>query len=317
MKRMLQRITCGSVFLVLTLFNLPVLAQEIGDFDTGSTATNTGPGKVGFAASFDGSQQFNADIDHGGSFSVFRGRFGVAVPVRFNDSLGLDAQFKYQWDAYGFSQQLDPWGTINTLQTTTLLNWRASEKWAFYGGGTVRFAVDGSTDLGRGMTAGGIAGFNFAVSSNLTLGAGVAYVGQIKNDSAIIPIITANWQIDEKLRLTLGFLDVATSGYGAELSYAIAPQWQLAVGAQYHRARFRLSNDQPSTDPARNGIGQESAGQFYARANYNLNQNLSLSAFAGVVAGGGLRLENSHGRKLFDNNYDTTGMAGGEVRVHF
>jgi hypothetical protein len=35
------------------------------------------------------------------------------------------------------------------------------------------------------------------------------------------------------------------------------------------------------------------------------------------VAGGVLRVENNVGRKLFDNNYDTTGMAGGEVSVRF
>ena len=313
MKRMFQRIVCGSILLVLPIFNLPAFAQAIGDFNTGSTVSNAGPGKVGFAASFDGSEQFNADIDHGGSFNVFRGRFAAAVPVRFNDSFGLDTQLKYQFDSYGFNKTFDPWGTINTLQATTLLKWQMNEKWAFYGGPTFRFAVEDSTDLGRGFTAGGIAGFNFAVSSNLSLGAGVAYMGQIENSSKILPIITVNWQIDEKLRLTVGFLDVATSGYGAELTYAVAPQWQLCLGAQYHRVRFRLDPNGSTPD----GIGQESAGQWYVRANYNLNRNISLSAFAGVVAGGGLRVEDQHGRQLFDNNYDTTGMAGGEVRVHF
>src|SRR5260221_13877868 len=134
MKRIVSCIVSTMMLLGLSILNQPAVAQDIGGPEAETTVTNTmGSGKIGFAASFDGSQQFNADIDRGGSFSLFRGRFGVAVPVRFNDSVGLDTQFRYQWDDYNFSQRLDPWGTINTLTLVSLLKWQMNEQWGFYG----------------------------------------------------------------------------------------------------------------------------------------------------------------------------------------
>jgi hypothetical protein len=85
------------------------------------------------------------------------------------------------------------------------------------------------------------------------------------------------------------------------------------VGAQYHQARFRLDTD--GSIP--NGVGQESSGTWYLSGTWKPTQYVNASVFAGLVAGGGLRVEDNHGRKLFDNNYDTTGMAGGEISVHF
>ena len=314
MKRIVCRLGCSCLAVLLPIFALPAVAQERGDLNTGVESSATGTNRFGFSAGFTGSQQFNTDIDHGGTFSLFRGRFDVGVPVRLNDTMMLDTTLKYQWDAYDFGNQLDPWGTINTLQPTTILKMRVSDKVGVFGGATFRFAVEDSTDLGRGFTAGGLVGANFAINSNLTLGAGIAYMGQIENSSRVIPIITVNWQIADNMLLTAGFLDVATMGYGAEFSYVVAPKWLASVGVQYHNSRFRLD---PSNNVNPDGVGQESSGTWYARVSWQPTQYVSVSGFAGLVAGGGLRAEDNHGHKLFDNNYDTTGMAGAQASVHF
>jgi hypothetical protein len=307
-----QRACC--IVLSVLVLSLPAFAQERDDLNTGVESSATGTNRVGLAITAAGSQQFNSDIDHGGAFSLFRGRIGAAIPVRLSDTMRWDTTVKYQFDAYSFSKQVDPWGTINTLQPTTMLKVRVSDKVGVYGGATFRFAVEDSTDLGKGFTAGGLVGCNYAINSNLTVGAGLAYVGQIENDSKILPIVTVNWQIADNMLLTAGFLDVATAGYGAEFSYVVAPKWLVSVGAQYHNCRFRLD---PNSSVAPDGVGQESSGTWFVRGTWQATPFVSASAFAGIVAGGGLRVENNVGRKLFDNNYDTTGMAGGEVSVRF
>ncbi len=309
----LRRWMCRSLLLGLPLLAAPALAQEIESLNTGTAAAKESPQKVALAVTFGGADQFNTDIDRGGTFNLFRGRVGADLGVRLNDSLVWDTTLKYQFDAYGFNKTFDPWGTINTLQPTTLLKWQVDEKWMFYGGPTFRFSVEDSTDLGRGFTAGGIAGFNYAANDKLTVGAGLAYVGQIEDSSKVVPIVTANWKFKEEWRLTAGFFDVATAGLGAEVGYAIAPKWDVSAGAQYHKARFRLN---PSGSIPE-GIGQESSVNIYVRAGWTASEHVKLSAFAGVVAGGNLRVEDEHGHKLADNDYDTTGMAGGAVTFTF
>jgi hypothetical protein len=308
MRRMVRCIAFSGL-----LLSLPVFAQEAEELDTGAAVAPEGTQKVHLAVYGDSSEQFNADVDKGGAFSLWRARIGGVVGVRLNDSMRWDTQARYEFDDYSFSKNLDPWQNLNSLQIATLLKWQQSEKLAVYGGPLVRFATESDTDLGRGFTAGGLVGVNYALQTNLTLGAGVAYVGQIENSSRVLPLLTAKWAFADNWRLTVGFLDVATAGYGCEVAWDVAPKWQLAAGGQYHQARFRLDKSNSTSE----GVAQESSGTWYVRATCKAAEHVWLSAYAGVVTGGSLRLETQTGRKIFDNNYDTTGIAGGTVTVRF
>jgi hypothetical protein len=310
----MKRRACCLV-LSLLILSIPAFAQEREDLNTGVDSANAGTNRVAFAASAAGSQQLDTGIQKGGDFKLFRGRIDGDLAVRLSDTIVWDNMVKYQFDSYSFGgQTVDPWGTINTLQPTTILKMRLSDKLGVYGGATFRFAFEDSAHMGQAFTAGGLLGCNFAVSSNLTLGAGVAYVTRLEEDNQVLPIITVNWQLADNMLLTVGFLDVATMGYGAEFSYMVAPKWLASAGLQYHSARFRLlSNNKAAPD----GVGQESSATLYGRGTFQATRFVSASAFAGIVAGGRLQVYTNNGHELYSRTYDTTGVVGGEVNVRF
>jgi len=306
----LRTLRCFTL-LVSTGLCLSALAQDEEQLDTAQSVpaaaqrTNRLPVQV----TLGGSQQFKTDIDGGGEFSISRFRAGLGLPFRFNDQWALASTFKYQLDAYDFNGGGDPWDTIETFTAVALLQYRLDEHWMIYGGPLLRMAAETGADLDDATRGGAAIAFKYTVDENLNLGAGIIAMGQLEDDTLVMPILTLDWNFMDEWRLKVGFTDLATAGYGAEMSWDFHPNWQLAFGGAFHKSRFRIEDH--------DGIGQEKAFTLSVAATWTPSQTFSGTAFLGLAAGGQLRLENSGGTKLEQHDYDPAPILGLKAALRF
>ena len=257
--------------------------------------------------------QFNTHVDDGGNFSLDRFRFGLGLPLRFNDQFALDTRFKYQLDAYNFGGGLDPWGNIQTLTIASLLQYRPDEHWLWYGGPLMRTAVEENANWGNATRGGGALAVNYIADENLSFGGGLIVMGQIEDNTLVLPIFTLNWKFQDDWRLKVGMTDLATAGYGIEAIWDVRPDWQLSFGGAYHKSRFRIEG----TGPTSNGVGQEESLNLTAAATWAPTKSFSATAFVGLATAGKIRLEDSGGNGIIDHDYDTAPILGLKISTEF
>ena len=304
---------------------LSVLAQDEQSLETTAPATTavaapTGTNQVAVAQpsqpiTFIGgwAHQFNTHVDNGGNFSVDRFRVGMNLPVDINDQFSLAAIARYQVDAYNFGGGLNPWENIETLTLAGLLKYRPDDRWTIYGGPLMRSSAESGANWGNATRGGGALAASYVVDDTLTVGAGIIAMAQLEDNAMVLPIVTVNWKFADGWRFKVGFTDLTTAGYGAEVAWDIAPDWQLTFGSAFHKSRFRL--DDKGANP--NGIGQEKSMTTSAAATWSPNQHFSATAFFGLAAGGKIRTENSGGSELGEESYDTVPFAGLSAKVAF
>ncbi len=91
-----------------------------------------------------------------------------------------------------------------------------------------------------------------------------------------------------------------TGPAGLELAYHFDGGWMASVGAAYRVLRFRLSD----TGLLSNGVGQETSVPVFLHLTRNFTDQMALHFYGGAVAGGELRVENSFGDMVRQEDFD-------------
>jgi hypothetical protein len=323
MKLVINKWTGGVMLAGLSLISLPVVAQEVAREENGiatpqgatpETTNGTQAGLLPIKVWSSVSHQFESDIeDTPGSVSITRFNVGVGIPVQLTEDWTLNNNFRYGLDYFDFHDIPSPWQTINTLTASTLAQWHANENWSYYGGMFIRSSSESGQSIDRGASIGGLIGLNYTFNENLTLGGGIAAMSQVTDDPLVLPLITAKWRFAEPWVLEAGLSDIATTGYGVDAKWEFSDEWDFTFGLQFHRSRFRIEGSGPSL----NGVGQESALTLFADATWHPDPKVDLGGFVGLAAGGKLRLENSRGDELAENDYHTAAILGLKAAVRF
>lgn len=313
MKNKVKQSACGAVMIGLSLVSLPALAQDSAPVNTGEEISET-PAAEGkrlpITVDVGGSYQAQSDIDKGGDFSISRFLAGVGLPVRFNDQFALATTAKFELASFDFGgSAANAWDTIDTLTLVSLLQYHIDDKWSVYGGPIVRVSAESGANFSKGWSGGGAAACNYRVNDTLTVGGGFVAVSQIEDDPLILPIVTVNWRFADEWKLLVGFNDLATAGYGAQVTYDMGDFWTFGFGGQFHKSRFRL-------DTA-DAIGQETAFIMSLSATYKFSDAIAATGYVGMATGGQLRVENSGGKHGVESDYDSTPIVGGKVSFKF
>jgi hypothetical protein len=261
---------------------------------------------------------FKSHIKNVGGSDVQIDDFQASIGGRFklSDSVGFTPRFIYSLGAYDFSDNIRPagWENINTYTLVGMLDYQMAEHWKLIAGPIFRLSGEGSAGWDKnGFTGGGLAGFTYDASKDLTIGAGLGIMSQIEDDPGLIPIPIVRWHFAEPLTFKLGISDLGgRTGLGPELIWNISKEVDLGLGAQYQRRRFRMDNH----DGNSKGVGEDTSAPFYARLTFRPMDQLSLEGFAGVVAAGELTIQGKDGDKTIDKGYQTTPTLGlrGEYR---
>ena len=80
----------------------------------------------------------------------------------------------------------------------------------------------------------------------------------------------------------------------------------VSVGAAYRVLRFRLSD----TGLVSNGVGQETSVPLFLHLTRNFTDQMALHFYGGAVAGGELRVENSFGDMVRQEDFDPALIMG-------
>ena len=207
------------------------------------------------------------------------------------------------------------WNKIHSGVIKSVLRWRESEQWEYFGGPIFTIGMEEGADVNDSIGGGLTAGFKYFHSDTLTIGAGLTGLSKLeKSDPLILPVIILDWKFAPGWQLRNAMNDLGSkSGNGLEVAWKPVDNLELALGAQYMRRDFRLSENGAIPD----GIGQERGYPVYVMANLDVIQNVRLSVFGGAIMSGKIRLEDKNGDALASHDYDPAPIAGARLGFMF
>ncbi|MBK7676055.1 MAG: hypothetical protein IPJ27_15620 [Candidatus Accumulibacter sp.] len=254
--------------------------------------------------------QGNADLDRGGDFSVGGAilRGGVAKDLGGGNRAGVTLTYDYL--GYSFSNsgafgRVEPWGIVQRYGVSAPLSFEVGDGWSVGVVPSVDWFKENGADTGDSLTWGATLSGSRRFEGGNRLGFGVGVFDGIEKTS-VFPFLVVDWRFGDRWRLINPLPSGPTGPAGLELDYRFDGGWTAGVGVAYRVLRFRLNE----TGPTRNGVGEESGVPVFVRVTRNFTDQMALHLYGGVVAGGKLRVENSSGHKLSEEDFDPAPLVG-------
>jgi hypothetical protein len=246
----------------------------------------------------------DADLDQGGDFNVWRAILsgGVARDIGGGNSVGLTLNYSYS--DYSFSNPVAfggvaPWNIVQRYGVAVPLSFALRDGWSVGVVPSVDWFRENGADTGESLVWGGLVSATKRFADGNRLGLGVGVYDRIEKTSAF-PFLIVDWRFSDRWRLINPLAAGPTGPAGLELDYLLGGGWEIGLGAAYRVTRFRLSE----TGPVQNGVGEERGVPVFLRATRSLDKQMSLHLYAGVVAGGELRVDDSSGNNLRKEDFD-------------
>jgi hypothetical protein len=259
----------------------------------------------------------DADLDRGGSVDV-KGvllRGGVSREFGAGHRGGLTLNYDYL--DYDFDNPVAfggvaPWGTVQRYGFSLPFSFALRDGWSIGVAPSFDwFREDGaktSESLVWGATFSGVKRF---ADGNL-LGLGLAAFDGLE-ETRFFPFPIVNWRFSKHWKLINPIAAGPTGPAGLELDYLFDNGWSLGLGAAFRRTRFRLDE----TGPTPNGVGEVKGMPVFLRASNTFAKTYTLNVYAGVVAGGELKVEDSSGNELRKEDFDLAPLFGFNVTARF
>jgi hypothetical protein len=254
--------------------------------------------------------QGKSDLDSGGDFTVggVLTRFGVNGSIGNGNRAGLTLSYDYL--NYSFSDPVGfgnvaPWSIVQRYGVAAPLSFGLGDGWVLGIVPSVNWFKENGADTGDSLAWGAILSGAKRFDNGNMIGLGVGVYDLIE-DTVVFPFILVNWRLSEHWRL-VNPLSAGPSGpAGLELEYDFGGGWRTGLGAAFRSTRFRLSE----TGAVPNGVGEERDMPVVSRVTRELGPQMALHFFAGAVVGGQLRVENSSGGLLHEEDFDPAPLIG-------
>lgn len=248
--------------------------------------------------------QFDANLDKGGSVSVFRVFFDVDAGIPLSETLGVGLHFGYKYADYNFSAPVTfagtkPWDTVHNLEFGGNVGYDVTPEWSIYLAPTFQISREDGAGWGNAIEYGGVVSVTRDFGPNFTLGLGVAAFSELEEVS-VFPVLVVNWKISERLLLANPFRPGPAGPAGIELSYRIGADWDVAAGAAYRSERFRLKDSGLFAD----GIGEFSSIPAWGRISRSVGSYFNLDMYGGVMFSGKVSIDDSRGHRLSSDDFD-------------
>lgn len=254
--------------------------------------------------------QGNGNLDNGGHFSMSGAivRGGTSYDLGGGNRAGIALNYDYL--DFSFSNasafgSVAPWGTVQRYGVAVPLSFAVGDGWSVGVNPSADWFKENGANTGDSLVWGATVSGTKQFTDGNRLGLGVGFFSQIEKTN-VFPFLIVNWRLNDRWRLVNPLPTGPTGPAGLELDYRFDGGWTAGVGASYRVLRFRLSD----TGPVSNGVGQETGVPVFMRVTRNFNDKMALHFYGGVVAGGKLRVENSSGDKLREENFDPAPLFG-------
>jgi hypothetical protein len=257
-----------------------------------------------------------ADLDGGGEASVTRGslragatrafgaggRVGVAIAYDYHD---------YRFDAPAAFDGRSPWGAVQRYGVSAPMGFGLRDGWSLGISPSIDvFRENGAAD-DDAVVFGAVITATRRFDGGNVLGIGLGAFHGIE-DTSLFPVVVVDWKFNDRWRLANPLATGPTGAGGIELVHRLDNGWDVGAGAAYRKLRFRLSE----RGPVPSGVGEERGVPLFAKATRSF-AGATVHAYAGVVLGGRLRVEDRDGNTLAEADYDPSLMLGLTVESRF
>jgi hypothetical protein len=258
-----------------------------------------------------------ADLDQGGDFSVGGVILRAGTSAGFGEGHRIGLTLNYDYFDYSFDDPVAfggvaPWKVVQRYGFAVPLSFALQDGWSVGVSPQVDwFRENGaktSDALVWGATATAVKRFD---GGNL-LGLGLAAFSGIEEDK-FFPFPIVSWQFAPRWRLVNPLAAGPTGPAGLELDYLADGGWTIGVGAAWRSTRYRLSQ----SGPVANGVGEISGAPVFLRVSRDFEGAYTLNLYAGFVAGGQIRIEDSSGRRLVEEDFDASPIVGANLTLRF
>jgi hypothetical protein len=250
------------------------------------------------------------DLDRGGDFSVWRANLSAGAVRDLGGGNSAGVALSYDYADYSFSSPaafggVAPWDIVQRYGVAIPLSFALQDGWSLGVIPSVDWFRENGADTGDSLVAGAIVSATKRFADGNRLGFGVGVYDGIE-ETRVFPFLAVDWRLSDRWRIINPLAAGPTGPAGLELDYIFNNDWALGIGAAWRVTRFRLSE----SGPVPGGIGEERGAPVFLRATRNLGKQTSLHLYAGVVAAGEFRVEDSSGNVLRKEDYDPAPFLG-------
>lgn len=258
-----------------------------------------------------------AGLDGGGDVAVDRYLVGAAASRPLSRRLRVGFEISHERSDYSFSGRNAlggpaPWGDIRRTGAAVPVFYALSQDLVLFASAMVSSSVESGVDWDDGLSWGGLAILNYAVSPELTLGIGAAAFRNIESTDAF-PLITVEWRPSEDWWLGNPLPIGPVTPAGLELRWTGGERWTFAGGAAWRSERFRL--DDEGVLPG--GVGEVTGLPVFLRASRRLGEGFRLHVVGGVSVLGELTLEDDRGRGVASVDRDSAPFLAAGIQGRF
>jgi hypothetical protein len=304
----------------LRLFGAAALVLLGGAWRAARAQPSPGPPEPGWTPSANITPWFQGSADisgGGGGFEASGGAFSVSVDGPIGNGHRASPTFTYSYSHYDFSSpaafgDVAPWTDVHHVGLALPILLRGPSGWGVLVGPSLDYFLEDGADWSEAPTYGGVLAVAKSFGPNLLVGLGVSAFERLE-EFDVTPFPVIDWRITDRLRLTNPLPAGPTGGGGLELTFQIDGAWTVGAGGAYRSARFRLRE----RGPFPNGIGEERAIPGFLHVGRRFGRAFALDVYAGALLGGRLRVEDSGGGKLEQQDFDPAPLVGGTLSTRF
>jgi hypothetical protein len=257
-----------------------------------------------------GVNQFDSDLDRGGSTGWASVIANSAWSWQVTPQLGAGVTLRYDYEKWRFSnpvafQGQAPWDQLNAISLGFNLDYAYSSDLRFGMAPVIEWAYETGASASNVLNYGAIVSATRIFSPQLVLGVGVGVFRQI-DETKVFPFLIVQWQIDDHWRLANPFRAGPAGGAGLELTYAVDENWEIAGGGAYRSYRFRLND----IGIAPGGVGENRFFPLFVRASRKFGPATRLDLYAGASTGGRVSVDSAQGNQVARDDYKTAPAIG-------
>jgi hypothetical protein len=204
------------------------------------------------------------------------------------------------------------WDPIGSMEVGATLSRQGGDGWWWTAAPSLGAFREGAAGWGPIYAYGAVLSAAREVSAGRRIGLGVGVFDRLDRLWAF-PFLAVDWQFTERLRLTNPLATGPAGPAGLELKYRLSDAWEIGAGGAYRNARFPL--DAAGFAPYR--VGEERGMAAFLHLARSLGPRFSVDVYAGALLGGELRLENSAGVELYNEELAPSPVFGFSLTGRF
>lgn len=258
-----------------------------------------------------------ADLDRGGDVDISGVLLRGGTVRNFGGGTSAGISLNYDYTDYSFHNPAEfgdvaPWGVVQRYGLTLPFTYGLREGWAVGVAPSVDWFKENGASSSDALAWGATVSARKRYANCNVIGVGLGAFDRIE-ETGFVPFLIMSWRFDEHWMLRNPLAAGPTGPAGLELDYLFDNGWTLGLGATYRKVRFRLSDSGPTP----NGVGEVAGVPIFLRASNTFARTYTLNLYAGVVAGGELRVEDPSGNELREEDFDLAPLFGLNVTARF